>query len=331
MNNNDKHSVIYDLTAKKLSGEISPEEQKALDKDLSISEENEKLYSDLEWIWDKSAPSIEVDTNSAWEKLSEKISNEQVEEETPVIEIRPTRSFQWMSIAATLLLAIGIFSLYKLQQVDDIIYTASAIEEITLPDGSIVNLKKNTTITYPEKFSASSREVSLKGEAFFDVERNERKPFIIHTNSIDVKVLGTSFFVNANNNQETEVNVKSGKVLVTDIKDDKNKVVLTKDENIVFDKDKRSFKNKKLEENKLFWKTKTLIFKRTMLQEVVNVVNLNYNKNVVIENEIMKNCKLTVTFKNKSFEEIMEVIKATFNASTEHQQNQILLKGESCE
>ena len=330
MNNNDKHSVIYDLTAKKLSGEISPEEQKALDQDLSISEENKNLHSDLEWIWDKSAPSIEVDTNSAWEKLSEKISEDK-EKETPIIEISPTRTFQWMSIAATLLLAIGIFSLYKLQQVDDIIYTASKIEEITLPDGSIVNLKKNTTITYPEKFTALSREINLEGEAFFDVERNEKKPFVIHTNSIDVKVLGTSFFVNTNNSNETEVNVKSGKVLVTDIANDKNKVVLQKNENIVFDKNKRSFKNKELEENKLFWKTKTLIFKRTMLQEVVNVVNLNYNKNVVIENEIMKNCKLTVTFKNKSFEEIMEVIKATFNASTEHQQNQILLKGESCE
>ena len=330
MNNNEEHSVIYDLGAKKLSGDITGKELKSLDEILSKSDENKKIYSELEFIWQKSSPKIEVNVDSAWDKLSSRMEN--TEKETPVIHMKSTRPYQWMSIAATIILAIGIFTLYRFnQEVQNITYTASNTEQIELPDGSLINLKANSTLTYPEKFTASSREVNLKGEAFFDIQRDESKPFIIHTNSIDVQVLGTSFFVNTMDEKHIEVNVKTGKVQVTDIKNDSNNVVLVKDENVVFNKVERAFHSVKLEANKLYWQTKTLIFQRTTLQEVMHIVNMNYNKNVIIVNEEMKHCKLTVTFKNKSFEEVMEVIKATFNASTEQHDDQILLKGENCE
>lgn len=327
MSINDKHSVIYDLGAKKLSGEISIDEQLQLDKLILESEDNKIIYDDLVKVWNNSQSKIKVDVDLAWDKLSTRIDNDI----TPVIELKLTRNFQWMSIAASILLVLGIFSIYKFNQVEIINYTASVTEQIQLPDGSKVDLKANSSLEYPEKFTENNREVKLIGQAFFDVERDESKPFIIHTNTVDVQVLGTSFYVNSYGNGDVEVKVKTGKVKVTDVLNDTNNVVLIKDENILFTHMKHTFNVAKIEVNKLYWQTKTLVFKRTTLQNAVDLINTNYNKNVVIANEEMKNCKLTVTFKNKSFEEVMEVIKATFNAKTEFIENEILLKGEGCE
>lgn len=88
------------------------------------------------------------------------------------------------------------------------------IRLLRLPDGSRVWVNQNTTLEYPEAFSGSTREVTLKGEAFFDVARNPQKPFIITSGGITTTVLGTSFSVKAYEGINPEVRVVSGKVRV---------------------------------------------------------------------------------------------------------------------
>ena len=84
------------------------------------------------------------------------------------------------------------------------------------PDGSIVTLNRNSKLIFPKHFTKNVREVTITGEAFFDVKPNTSKPFIINAGNVQVKVLGTSFNVCAYPGTETvEVVVESGKVQVT--------------------------------------------------------------------------------------------------------------------
>jgi hypothetical protein len=83
----------------------------------------------------------------------------------------------------------------------------------TLPDGTKVSLNRGSKISYPSTFEGQTREITLQGEAFFDVAHDAQHPFIIHAQGADIKVLGTSFNVNAYSKQ-VKVWVKTGKVQV---------------------------------------------------------------------------------------------------------------------
>lgn len=88
--------------------------------------------------------------------------------------------------------------------------------KIQLPDGSVVRLNSSSTLTYDKNFGRNIREVSLTGEAFFDVTKDSSHPFIIHTSVIDIKVLGTAFNVKSYpNDANTETSLIHGKVEVT--------------------------------------------------------------------------------------------------------------------
>jgi ferric-dicitrate binding protein FerR (iron transport regulator) len=88
--------------------------------------------------------------------------------------------------------------------------------QIQLPDGSVVKLNASSSLTYDKNFGKNVREVSLTGEAFFDVTKDSSHPFIIHTNVIDIKVLGTAFNVKSYpNDANTETSLLRGKVEVT--------------------------------------------------------------------------------------------------------------------
>jgi transmembrane sensor len=85
---------------------------------------------------------------------------------------------------------------------------------ITLPDSSVIYLGAGSKLKYPNKFAGNTREVSLTGEAFFEITKNPKKPFIIHTGDITTKVLGTSFKIEAFKAHPLSVAVATGKVRV---------------------------------------------------------------------------------------------------------------------
>lgn len=106
--------------------------------------------------------------------------------------------------------------------------------QIQLPDGSVVRLNSSSSLTYDKNFGKSVREVSLTGEAFFDVTKDSSHPFIIHTSVIDVKVLGTAFNVRSYpNDANTETSLIRGKVEVTVKNRANEKVYLEPNEKLV--------------------------------------------------------------------------------------------------
>jgi len=131
------------------------------------------------------------------------------------------------SIAAAVLLAVTIYrdvfrsqlwpALTSTAVTGSTIYQAGnhARKTLVLTDGSVITLRENSSLTIPPAFNTASREVTLNGEAFFDVKHQEHQPFIVHTHTIDITVLGTVFNVSAYNNQpQTETALFRGKVEV---------------------------------------------------------------------------------------------------------------------
>lgn len=86
----------------------------------------------------------------------------------------------------------------------------------TLEDGSVVYLAGNTSLKFPEHFSSDRREVSLQGNALFEVAGNRKRPFVIETEDTRIEVLGTAFNVKSNDSSPFELSVQRGEVKVTD-------------------------------------------------------------------------------------------------------------------
>jgi len=136
---------------------------------------------------------------------------------------------RWLR-AAAVLIAVSTFGLWILKrdkapdeitvpplQNTEIVYHNSGSESslLRLGDGSLIILKPDATVKYPKMFSGKTREVSLEGEAFFEVHKNPDQPFLIHSGSMVTRVLGTSFTIRAfAHDKKYQVIVNTGKVLV---------------------------------------------------------------------------------------------------------------------
>lgn len=107
---------------------------------------------------------------------------------------------------------------------------------VYLPDSSTVSLEPNTVLSYPGEFNGETREVKLKGEAFFEVTKDAQHPFIIRTQFIDATVLGTSFNVQANGDQHARIVVVTGRVKVEPVGKEKqgNEVIVSANQSVIY-------------------------------------------------------------------------------------------------
>lgn len=125
--------------------------------------------------------------------------------------------WKYLSIAASiaLLLVTGALLTDKAPEQELVYYETTAVPDaktkITLPDSSVVWLNANACLRYPREFSEQIRQVEIKGEAFFEVRKDEKKPFIVQTDGIGIRVLGTTFNVDAEP-EKTEITLLTGKI-----------------------------------------------------------------------------------------------------------------------
>ncbi|NQX42446.1 FecR protein [Pedobacter steynii] len=158
-------------------------------------------------------------------------------------------SSQWMAYAAACVLVLGIAGYFFNKSGAGATHVASIamIEKvnprgvrsrITLPDSSMVYLGAGSSIRFPEQFAGNERTLMLSGEAFFEITKDSKRPFVIHTGKIQTRVLGTSFKITAFKGEALSVEVATGKVQVSRLENTKVKselAVLTPGEGISWD------------------------------------------------------------------------------------------------
>ncbi len=289
------------LIHKELTGIITPAESAMLNKWLVADSNNSIFAENIRGIWMLSQSKIsgwEPDVEAGLNRLKERIEedNNKNTQKRPVI-------FKLMKYAAA---AIFIFSLgYFVSGVDNpqvewqIAETEKTeIKSIALSDGSQVTLNGGTYFTYPETFNNSDRVVKMDGEGFFQITRDESRPFSIEMDHGTVRVLGTSF--NITNDVEansTTISVATGKVAFIP-KGSSQEFILAANDKLIFNANTQRYRQvKDLSPNDWSWKTKELVFKNTKLKEVIPAIEKHFNIRLSLANPKLANCRnLTATF-----------------------------------
>jgi ferric-dicitrate binding protein FerR (iron transport regulator) len=167
-------------------------------------------------------------------------------------------------------------------------------------------------LKYPGQFIGGSRSVELIGEAFFDVFHDKEVPFHVYTRNLDIKVLGTTFNVLANENEKTEeIVLQTGKVDVMD-KSGKQLAVLLPDNQLIFSIEKLTVTKKTVEASQYTsWKEGKLVFKNENMQQVVNRLSRWYNVDVVMNDSVLDKYTYHATFIDESLDEVLKLISIT--------------------
>ncbi|MEH0156339.1 FecR domain-containing protein [Limibacter armeniacum] len=243
-----------------------------------------------------------------------------------------TSSTAWMKYvgaAAVVLLVLGAgFFILKNEVLKPEMSIAIAKEEakrIQLADGSEVWLSEGSELSYPVAFQGNSRNVSLKGQAFFEVTKNPKKPFVIETENSHTRVLGTSFRLTDQAGQ-IEMEVVTGKVEFSSTKlhDEKVLLVGTEKASLI---DGKMVKGATDMDHAASLMRSELEFKANTMTEVVNTLNKAYGKNITIESDELKERKFTGVLKNKSFDKAIEQVVTVIGAEANYMEDgSIVLK-----
>ena len=150
----------------------------------------------------------------------------------------------------------------------------------------------------------------MKGEAFFNVTPNKKKPFVISVNDVQITVVGTSFNVKTINGN-TDVVVETGVVKVT--RAGKTVELKANEEVIVNAKDSALTKEKVSDQLYKYYRTKEFVCDDTPLWKLVEVINEAYSSHIVIGNPALRDMSINTTFNNESLEQILNVISLTLN------------------
>jgi transmembrane sensor len=305
---------IVNLIAKQLQGSATPQETDELQQWLRSDAAYQQEYDDMAVIWQRSGPLLaepQFNADVAWVKLDDKIAHLTARDKMPFHSIISVLfSSTAKAAAAILILAAGGYWWYHHAQWQT--FTAMTQNEtLTLPDQSVVVVRKGSTIKYLKQFDKAERRVELTGEAFFTVQHNEHQPFLVITNNAEVKVLGTSFLVHSTNIAD-EVVVVTGKVNVADKKEDNNKVILTKGQRAVLKQDHHFYQNQVADSNFIAWKNGQLDFNNTALPQVLQDISHYYGVSVELDPSLQTAANaipVTVHFNNQPLEQVLEELK----------------------
>jgi len=209
------------------------------------------------------------------------------------------------------------------------------VNEIHLSDGSIVWLKSDSKLSYPDEFDQNSREVHLEGEAFFDVFRDENRPFIIHSQDMVTKVLGTSFNVrDYKKGTEKAVEVLTGTVQVSLNRESGNQesVVLKSREKINYNKADPAGVEvlKKDAQVVLPEATKELKFEEVPVNEIIEKLNRAHGVKIRVKNQKLNGCRLTADLSYEKLDVCLEIISRALNAKYYQIEDQIYIDGKGC-
>ena len=314
---------IDSLIGKYLSSSLDKNELNELFSWVNISEENKQYYSDQTCVWnamDLSQKGTRVDLDREFNLLELKMK--------PTIKfstaIPKGFMFFWKNIAAILILPIFMAGIYLYSKQNNEVFTEAAPiamqiytakggrSDVILPDGTKVFLNSDSKISYPSRFVKGSRKVALKGEAFFQVTHNKENPFIISVNDLKVRVLGTSFNLNAYDKKSIETTLFEGSVELISKKRNAEVVRLNPGFKASYDADTELISVGKANlRQACAWRDGTIIFMNTPMSKVESVLERWFDVNITISDPEFYKYSFTATFQNRNLIETLSLLKST--------------------
>lgn len=307
---------IDQILTKWLTSTASDEELEILKNWASQSGENLELMETFQKVWrEKTAEPILVNVdekaNEIWEKG---------------MLVKPKRSLKWNSIlkyAATvfIVLSSSVWIFYSSQldknKPEDSVAVAPSFTfrenkpgqktKILLPDGSIVFLNSSSSIKYLSGFVGNERRIYLEGEAFFEVAKDESKPFVVVSATIETVALGTAFNVNAfNDAKKIRISLIEGEVKVTQMENSGKTVILNPGKELLVVPDTHTFLESSFElDDVIGWKEGKLVFDHATIDEVSRKLERWYGVEIQIKGKAPANWKVTTVYKNQTLKNVL--------------------------
>ncbi len=291
---------------------LSGEENGSIEKARILEGEEEaimKKWNDLKY-----SGTEPIDVDKAWAKLNGRI----VAAENPSIPLQHRTPFlsAFARIAAMVVIIAGAgWLLFEVAAPEKITISSAANEkniEVLLADGSTVYLNRNSSLTYPKNFRSGTRRVQIRGEAFFDIARDEEHPFIIDAGKANIRVLGTSFnVITENASSEVEVYVSSGKVMVTS-EDGAHSLTLEPEE-VGRVSGTTAVQKRNTNVNYMAWHTEMLVYDGERLGIVFEDLKRAYNIEIRVADPEINDFRLTSPFEQQPHDTIVKLICTTFN------------------
>lgn len=307
---------MEEVLAKYFTGEATKDEIELVESWRSESETNANAFFEAKNVWSATQPELTPLTHVLDEILKE-----------PQAKQVPFILRNWVKYASAAILVLAISLLFVLNQNS----TDSTFLSKQLADGSEISLHGESSLEVIS-FTDNIREVRVTGKAYFDIERDESRPFIIHTDKAKIEVLGTSFLIDTYGDK-TEVCVESGLVELSKVVNGRDEVAVTLSKGemgLINNRNKGIIKKNNNNLNYLAWKTKIISFNESSMSEVKSVIEDVYGIEVSFENPTFKECKLTAKFNKKKPKEAIEIIARTFGVEFEYTNGKAILKGKGC-
>lgn len=357
--------MIEDTIIKFLSGQAAEEEALEIMQWKNRNEENKKIFREIEIAYNTS----EIVTDPEKFDISAAYSGAQSKlKQGSLALVRVRRLKQLSGYAATALLAISLtwFAHDYLNSGGDPRQTADAIYQsvetpsgakslVTLEDGTRVWLNAKSKLVYPARFSGQSREVQLEGEGYFDVAKDQSRPFTVKTSHLAVRVLGTVFNLKSYPEEGLiEATLLEGKITLDRINggsQEKQLLQLKPNEQATFIKREGfltedaaraaniplSEVNHRSEEHLMVtehadadavsaWKDDKLIFKNETFESIAFKLERRYDAKIVFEDESVRNYRFSGVFTEISINEALKALQFTSDFSFEIEHHAIRIR-----
>lgn len=303
---------ILNLIIKEIDETISKEEVLALKEWQHLSDGNRQIYEEVRKLYFSSADILYLspeDKEKDWLTIQSAIRKKKTSRFPTYWVAAASMAFIMLFSYLWAPLAIRTFNYEK--------YSAAADSvRISLPDGSLISLNKGGECYVSNDYGDTDRKILLFGEAYFDVAKNENKPFKIEVGPTEVMVLGTSFNLNEGDNGNIHLTLVEGRVQFSS---KKNAVTLTEGESFKYLSETSGFEKTTYSENDLGWKTGKLTFQASPLEIVLNYISKMYQIPFQYDSEEIADLHLTTQFEKEKLEEVIQeielVLPVKFSAS----------------
>jgi transmembrane sensor len=289
---------------------------------------------------DETRRSAPEDEKLILEKIYQKLNLTETAEVIPVQGRVKKRV--WIPAAAAILMITIMVTAYVVRkqasgeagvaQAGEKFLAFSGKQFILLPDGTTVLLNDSSQLSYRESGAEGFREVTLTGEAFFDVKHNPSKAFVVRSSNVKTTVLGTAFNISAKPRQkEVVVTVTRGKVQVSN--EQRKFDVITPNEQLAVNTITHSFVKTSINTGTgLAWKNSFLIIDRVPLEEAAALIGERYKVKIVIADEQMKPCIVSSTFvNNEDLEDVLRIISTLVQGDFNLHNGTVTLTGKGCQ
>jgi transmembrane sensor len=337
MNNNEDY--IRQLLSKYISGQCVENELETLFVNLAVPT-GKVILAD---VLDQESASV-FETEGALDparsnRILAQIRESMEASESFEIRIVPLlkRAFLWKVAVSVLLIVFGAGFGYKYFRHNErmIVKTGeSQKRSLFLPDGSRVILNFNSTLTYDKNWAGQeSREVTLEGEAFFDVVHDKKHPFYVKTERMEIKVIGTAFNVKSDEVKNIfETTLVRGKVTIRDLKaPDAAATVLIPNEQAVFSKEHKRIQTAVFtpDENS-YWEKGKLVFEDEPVGVIARELEKWYGVKIELE-EASENCLFSLNVDEETLQEVLGLFESVTGVESVVAGRNVLIKGKLCD